>query len=78
MSKKPTHVVSDPNGGWSVKKGGAIRASKRFDTQKDAITYARNLGKNDGVDVVIHKRDGTIRNKETYGNDPSPPRDAQG
>lgn len=75
MAKKSTHVVPDPNGGWSVKKGGASRASKRFDNQRDAITYARNISRNEGAEFVIHKQDGTIRSKESYGRDPFPPRD---
>lgn len=27
------------------------------------------------VEVVIHSRDGKIRDKDSYGNDPIPPRD---
>jgi len=77
MAKKSTHVVPDPNGGWSVKKGGALRASKRFDNQRDAITYARNISRNEGAEFVIHRQDGTIRSKESYGRDPYPPRDTK-
>ena len=75
MAKKSTHVVPDPNGGWSVKRGGASRASRRFDNQRDAITYARNISRNEGAEFVIHRQDGTIRSKESYGRDPFPPRD---
>ena len=77
MAKKSTHVVPDPNGGWSVKKGGATRATKRFDNQRDAITYARNISRNEGAEFVIHRQDGTIRSKESYGRDPHPPRDTK-
>lgn len=77
MAKKSTHVVPDPNGGWSVKKGGASRASKRFDNQRDAITYARNISRNEGAEFVIHRQDGTIRSKESYGRDPYPLRDTK-
>jgi len=28
MARKTHHVVPNPSGGWSVKKGGASRASK--------------------------------------------------
>jgi hypothetical protein len=75
MAKKSIHVVPDPNGGWSVKEGGASRASKRFDTQQDATTYARNKSKDQGAEFVIHRQDGTIRSKESYGHDPFPRRD---
>jgi hypothetical protein len=75
MAKKSTHVVPDLNGGWSVKKEGASRASKRFDKQQDAITYARNISRDQGAEFVIHRLDGTIRSKESYGRDPFPSRD---
>jgi hypothetical protein len=76
MAKGSTqHVVPDPNGGWSVKREGASRASKRFDKHQDAITYARNLSKDQGAEVVIHRPDGTIRNKESYERDPFAPSD---
>ena len=75
MAKRTTHVIADPNGGWSVKRGGAARASKRFDNQRDAITYARNLCRHEGAEFVLHRRDGTVRNWESYGGDPMPPRD---
>ena len=77
MAKKSTHVVPDPNGGWSVKRGGASRASRRFENQRDAITYARNISRNEGAEFVIHRQDGTIRSKESYGRDPFPPRDVK-
>lgn len=75
MSKKSTHVVPNPNGGWSVKSEGATRASKLFDNQQDAINYARNISKAKRAEFVIHKQDGTIRSKESYERDPLPPRD---
>lgn len=75
MAKNSHHVVPDPNGGWSVKKEGASRASKRFDQKRDAVTYAKNISKDQGSELVIHGRDGTIIEKDFYGNDPNPPRD---
>ena len=69
------HVVATSNGTWIVRREGTERASKRFDTQSEAIEWARDRGKFQGSDVVIHKRDGTIREKNSYGRDPNPPRD---
>jgi hypothetical protein len=45
MSKTSQHVVPHPDGGWSVKKGGSIHATKRFETQKEAISYGRKISK---------------------------------
>lgn len=73
--KKSQHVVPHPDGGWSVKKGGSTRATRRFDTQEDAISYGREISKNQQAELYIHRRDGMIRKKNSYGNDPHPPED---
>lgn len=75
MSKKSVHVVPNPNGGWSVKKDNASRASKTFDTQKDAVEYGKNISKNAGGEFIVHGRDGMIKRSSSYGKDPNPPRD---
>ena len=36
------HVVLN-NGQWQVKRENATRATKTFDTQKEAIAYGRNI-----------------------------------
>jgi Uncharacterized protein conserved in bacteria (DUF2188) len=75
MSKSSQHVVRDPDGGWSVKKGGSVHATKRFVTQKEAITYGRRISKAQGSELYVHGRDGMIRSKDSYGNDPNPPKE---
>ncbi|MDX6280180.1 MAG: hypothetical protein QOH03_1251, partial [Kribbellaceae bacterium] len=35
MAKNSHHVVPDPKGGWSVKKGGAVRASRHFERKSE-------------------------------------------
>lgn len=77
MSRNTQHVVPNPRGGWSVKKGGAARATKTFETQRAAISYAREVSRNQGSELYIHKKDGTIRTKNSYGNDPHPPKDGR-
>ena len=77
MSDADRHVVPNPDGGWDVVKPGANRASAHTDTQRDAISRARQISSNTGGETVIHGRDGQIRGKDTspQGNDPLPPRD---
>jgi hypothetical protein len=75
MAKKTHHVVPAPRGGWSVKKGGATRASKLFDTKKAAESFGRRLSVREGSELVIHRVDGTIQRKDSHGRDPNPPRD---
>jgi hypothetical protein len=74
MTKKDIHVVPHKDG-WATKREGADRASRVFDTQTDAYNSGRNTAKREGVEVVTHRRDGTIRDSDSFGNDPFPPRD---
>lgn len=70
------HVV--PNGDiWQVKSEGSTRATKNFNTQREAIDYARDITRNQKSELVIHGRNGQIRDKDSYGNDPYPPRDTK-
>ena len=69
MGAKGQHVV--PNGGkWSVRKAGASKASGTYSTQKEAVKEARKIAKNQGTELYIHGRDGRIRERDSYGNDP--------
>ena len=74
MTKKGTHVVPR-NVGWAVKKEGASRASKNFTTQADAVKFAKQLAQKEKAELYVHRRDGTIRDRLSYGNDPFPPKD---
>lgn len=78
MTKR--HVVPHPNGGWDVEDPNASRASSHHDTQTDAVRRAKEIvGNAGGGEVVIHGRDGRIRDSDTVapGNDPFPPRDTK-
>ena len=75
MSKKTNHVVSSKSGGWAVKKSGSSKASKIFGTKEDAKKYAVKISKKEKTELYIHKKDGTIQNRNSYGSDPFPPRD---
>ena len=41
MSRKERHVVSNPDGGWDSKREKAERASKHFETKKEAMEQAK-------------------------------------
>ena len=73
-SKKDIHVV--PHGeGWATRKEGAQRVGFTADTQKQAIERAREQAQRQRVEVVIHRPDGRIRDSDSYGSDPNPPKD---
>lgn len=75
MKKNSQHIVKDHKGGWVVKKGGAAKATKHFDTQEEAIKRGRQIAKNQKAEFYIHGKDGKIRDKDSYGGDPCPPKD---
>ncbi|MBK1439974.1 DUF2188 domain-containing protein [Parapedobacter sp. ISTM3] len=76
MSKRNQHVV--PNGDkWAVKGAGNGKATKIVGSQKEAIKIAREIAINQQTEVVIHRPDGRIRDKDSYGNDPNPPKDTK-
>ena len=69
MAKKNQHVVPLGNG-WAVKGEGGKKFTVITETQKDAITVAREIAKNNKSELLIHGRDGKIRDRDSYGNDP--------
>jgi len=84
MSKRPkakkpaVHVVPDKKTRkWPVKRAGSKKPVKTFDTQQEAEKFGRVLAKKEKTEFVLHGRDGRIREKDSYGNDPYPPRDKE-
>jgi len=49
---------------WRVRKQGSNKTIKYFPTQAEAIDYAKELAKNNGSSIVIHKVDGSIRKQD--------------
>lgn len=69
MSKKDVHIL--PNGeNWGVKIVGNERISKNFNTQSEAVSYGRERAIANGSELVIHRPNGQIREKSSFGNDP--------
>lgn len=71
--KRSQHVVPSSDG-WAVKSAGGKKATRVFTTQGKAIDAARRIAKNQGTELVVHGRDGRIREKSTYSKDPFPPK----
>lgn len=74
MTRNNQHVVTH-NGDWAVRGEGKSRVTSVHDTQADAIDAARDIAINNRSEVVIHRPDGRIRDRDSYGNDPNPPKD---
>lgn len=71
---KGKHVVPRQNG-WAVKSAGASKAAKVFNTKDEAVKYARDSAKKDNGELYVHRKDGTIGERKSYGNEPCPPKD---
>ena len=68
MANKSQYVV--PRGDkWAVRKEGSIKVTRRFDTQREAVSAARVIARKQRADIVIFGWDGCIRERELYGND---------
>ncbi len=74
MKKSNLHVLPH-DGGSAVRRDRSSRASSVHPTQREAEDAGRPATKRDGVELVIHGRDGRIRDSESYGHDPNPPKD---
>ena len=73
MSKKNQHVVPHA-GGWAVQGAGNNRATSVHNTQAAAIDRARGIAQNNQSEILIHGRNGQIRERDSYGNDLFPPK----
>ena len=74
MSKKNIHIVPTDTG-WAVKREGQKQPISQHRTQENADKAGRPIARREGVEIVTHRPDGQIRDKDSFGRDPNPPRD---
>lgn len=60
--------------GWAVRGEGNSRDTSHHSTQQQAIDAAREIAKNQGSELFIQNRHGQIRERNSYGDDPFPPK----
>lgn len=71
--KRPVHTV--PHGDrWANRRAESERVSKTFDTKSAAESAGRDTARREKTEHIIHNRDGQIGERNSYGNDPHPPR----
>lgn len=76
MGKRNVHVV--PNGNqWAVKPEGSKSPTSTHRTQKAAEDTGRRMAKQNESELVVHRPNGQIRDKDSFGNDPNPPKDTK-
>ncbi len=60
---------------WAVRGEGNGRRTSIHDTQREAVEAAREIARNQHSELFIHGENGRIRERDSYGNDPCPPKD---
>lgn len=76
MKRKSVHVV--PSGKkWAVKPSGSSTPTSTHRTQRAAAEAGRKIAKQNQGELVIHRPNGQIRDSDSYGNDPVPPKDTK-
>ncbi|WJI71385.1 MULTISPECIES: DUF2188 domain-containing protein [unclassified Mesorhizobium] len=73
MSGKNQHVVPHADG-WAVRGAGNSRVTAVHETQREAISHARSIAQNQAAELLVHGRNGQIRERDSFGNDPYPPK----
>jgi len=70
MPKKgDVHVVAGERG-WRVEVEGQASARGTHPTQRQAWEQARQIAERNRSEALLHGRDGRIRERSTYGQDP--------
>lgn len=68
------HTVPSPEGsGWWNKLDGKVLSKHRL--KEAAVEAGRAIARKLLVEHTIHRMDGEISEKNSYGNDPCPPKD---
>ena len=73
MKGKNQHVVPHQDG-WAVRGAGNQRATSLHNTQQQAINAACGIARNQESELVIHRPNGQIRDKDSHGPDSFPPK----
>jgi hypothetical protein len=74
MAKNIHTVYSSGRDMWENKEEGNTTPLSSHRTKETAVDYGASLARSRRVEHFIHGRDGTIQSRNSYGNDPYPPR----
>jgi uncharacterized protein YdaT len=74
MKKSSNQHVVPHKGDWAVRRENSPRVTEIFQTQREAIDAGRDIARNQGTELVIHRPNGQIRDKDSHGKDPYPPK----
>ena len=74
MAKGKNQHVVPRDDGWGVRGEGNTKDTVIKPTQSEAIDAAREIARNHESELLIHGRDGKIRDRDSYGPDSHPPK----
>jgi hypothetical protein len=69
MATNNVHIIKE-NKEWTVRIEKESAPQKKVSTQKEAIKLGREIAKSKKLELIINGRDGRIKEKNSYGNDP--------
>lgn len=69
MAKGDVHVVREGKE-WKVVTESEGRSRSRHTTQAEAARAGREIARRGKRELLVHGRDGRIRERSTYGRDP--------
>ena len=67
------HTLPAKGAGWINEMSGKVLSRHR--TKADAVTARRGYARQAHVEHTIHTSDGVMAEKNSYADDPSPPKD---
>lgn len=77
MAKKQVIVGPSGHGRWTVKANGRPTPVSTHKKQGTAIEKAETIARKQQTELIVRGRDGVIRSKDSFGNDPLPPKDKE-
>lgn len=75
-NRNNVHIVQR-NSGWGTLREGGQRATQVYETQAQAIQAGRQMAREGQGELLVHGQNGQIRARDSYGNDPFPPKDSK-
>ncbi|MCY4193006.1 MAG: DUF2188 domain-containing protein [bacterium] len=72
-SRPPVHTIKHGDG-WANRREGSDRVNKIYPTKKEAKKAGRDTARRERTEHITHSKDGKISEKNSYGNDPYPPK----
>jgi hypothetical protein len=68
--KKPFIHVVHKQGAWAIEEEGAEDIMQSFENKEEAMNAGRKIAKQNQVELIVHRQDGSIGERDSYGNDP--------